>query len=832
MALKNILSPFLIFSFLFSIAQDKTRSYLTDAKLAPREHNVDFTHLRLEVSFDPAIGLVRGKVTERFLPLRPEIDSLVLDGVNIKVKEILLNGKAVKFKNDSSVITVYTGTPLTWGSSDSLVISYEAHPHKGLYFIGWNDKNNVSRKQIWSQGQGTDNRCWIPMYDEMNDKVVSEVLVAFDKTYKVLSNGTFKGSKDNKDGTLTWHYSMSHPHAPYLIMIGIGNYEVLETKSKSGLPMHLYYYPEWKERAQLTYRYSEQMVDFYEKEIGVPFGWESYSQIPVQDYMFGAMENTSATVFGDFFFVDARSNLDRNYVGVNAHELAHQWFGDLVTANSDAHHWLQESFATYYDMLFEQCIYGEDNFNWSRRNAQNSALEESKKNNYPVAHSDGGTVRHYPKGAFVLSMLKYVCGREGYNKAIKAYLEKYKYGNVDSQDLLRSFEETLGYSLDWFWEEWVYKGGEPDYAVEFQELNSGCQFVVKQTQELKPTSGLPVEGNQQVTATNDPFVSEHGSTYRPGGLYSMPFWFEVHYTDGSVEKKMQVIERASELVTLANANHKKVDFVLFDPGNHVLKAVTFAKSFEMLQAQALKADQMLDRYDALVGMRALAPDVKRETLLQVYNKETFQATKAEVISQLASDADPLSVALLKRAIADKDVLVRKAVLNSFNSPDKELISALEVLVRDSSYEVCASALEKLCKLNPSGTLNYLDAAKGVEGTVGRNVICKWLEIAYATKGDKEYADKLIAYSGSSYEFRTRANAMGALKRLDYFDTGLVDNCVDAMLTNNSRLSGPAGDCLNYFFAQDRYKATIGEYLKSKKWNRWQAQKLNAYLTSK
>ena len=134
---------------------------------------------------------------------------------------------------------------------------------------------------------------------------------------------------------------MSHPFSPYLIMIGIGKYDIKETKSVSGLPMHLWYYPDWKDRVESTYKMSEKMVDFYEKEIGIPYPWESYSQIPVQDFMYGAMENVTATVFGDFLFCDERSFLDKPYYSVNAHELAHQWFGDYITARSDAHHWLQ-----------------------------------------------------------------------------------------------------------------------------------------------------------------------------------------------------------------------------------------------------------------------------------------------------------------------------------------------------------------------------------------------------------------------------------------------------------------------------------------------------------
>src|ERR1035437_4579456 len=180
-----------------SSAQVKTRNYIDDRQIAPREHNVDFQHMRLEISFDPAAGLVKGKVTHVFTPLRQKVDSIFLDGINITVKEATWNGKSVKYKTDSAGITIFPNPSLSWTNIDSLTLVYEATPRKGLYFIGWNDPNKISRKQIWSQGQGTDNRCWIPMYDEMNDKMTTELFVTFDKEYKVLSNGTKLKEKDN-----------------------------------------------------------------------------------------------------------------------------------------------------------------------------------------------------------------------------------------------------------------------------------------------------------------------------------------------------------------------------------------------------------------------------------------------------------------------------------------------------------------------------------------------------------------------------------------------------------------------------------------------------------
>lgn len=208
--------------------------------------------------------------------------------------------------------------------------------------------------------------------------------------------------------------------------------------------------------------------------------------------MYGAMENTTATVFGDFLMTDEKGFNDRNYVGVNAHELMHQWFGDYVTARSDAHHWLQESFATYGNMLYEQKFFGQDYFDWSRRGGQSNSINDGrKKNNLPVAHSESGGTRHYPKGAFILNMLKYVVGgREVYNKCINHYLKSHPYSSVDSHDLLIAFEDITGMQLDWFFEEWIYKGGEPKYNVSFREDAGDVIFSVKQTQELSEVPGF------------------------------------------------------------------------------------------------------------------------------------------------------------------------------------------------------------------------------------------------------------------------------------------------------------------------------------------------------
>ncbi len=776
------------------------RTYLDDAAWTPREHNVDFIHMNLIVSFDVTKGLVKGTVTHRFTPLQARVDSIWLDGPGIKILSASVNGKKAMVKSDDNGCWIMTGKTLFPLEKDSMTLTYEATPRHGLYFIGWNDPAGICRKQIWSQGQGIDNRNWIPFYDEMNDKISTDMTVTFDAKYKVLSNGNKLEEKLNKDGTKTWHYQLLKPFAPYLVMLGIGDYEIKEAKSKSGVPMHLYYYPEWKDRVETTYKYSEQMIDFYESEIGVKYPWPSYSQIPVQEFMYGAMENVTATVYGDFLFVDERSNWDRGYVGVNAHELAHQWFGDFVTAKSDAHHWLQESFATYYDALFERSVFGEDHFNWQRHNDQSAALAEGEKNNLQIAHSQAGSARHYPKGSFVLNMLKNVVGgREQYNRGIKNYLDKQAYGNVISEDLLSAFQETTGLSLTWFWDEWVYRGGEPSYEVSVEALTGAkgmTRFTVNQVQPISDVSGL----------------------------FKMPIWFEVYYVDGTIDRKMQWISAKTETVDIPNPGNNKILFVLFDPNNEVLKKVKFTKGLEWLANQAQQAPNMLDRYDALVAMKDIPLDQKRSTLQAVYGKETFAATKGEVIAQLIDDTDPASRAIVRAAIVDKDVLLHKSVINSTNLIAADMRADYEKLLNSPSYEVVANTLEKLSFQYPEHTIDYLKTTQGVIGTAGRNVECKWLEIKAKSGGmDKDATDKLVAYTNMSYEFRTRVNAAQSLRRLDYFNTALMNNLFDAMFSANTRLANPCGDVLNTYYNQARFRKQISDRIAMQAWNDWQKE---------
>ncbi len=796
----------LIFISMNAEAQ-KMNAYLADPTGTPREHQLDLERMKLEVNFKPEKGMVIGKVTYYFSPIRENVDSIFFDAPKITIDEVRINNKVEKFSMNDAGMTVFPASPLHWKSKDSITITYNCIPRRGIYFIGWNANSPTSRKQIWTQGQGVDNRYWIPSYDDMDDKLITETIVTFDKDYKVLSNGTKLAETSNNNGTKTWHYSMTHPHSSYLVMLGIGKYGIKNTVSKNGVKMYNYYYEDQANCEIPTYRGAEKMMDFLEMETGLRYPWESYSQIPVQDFMFGAMENTTATVYGDFLYVDERAFLDRSYMGVDAHEMTHQWFGDYVTAIDGKHNWLQESFATYYSKIFMRSYYGEDQYQWNRRGEHNAALTASKTDRNPIVHTAGGGARSYQKGSATLDMLRYVSGDEQFKFGIKYYLDHHPYSNVETNDLFRAFFDGMGLNYDWFFDEWLYKSGEPVYDVSYQDVTTG---------ESLESTDIQVLQTQVVDEQT--------------GLFKMPIVFSVYYKDGSNDTKREWVEKQSTLVRIPNPMHKKINYVLFDPGSIVLKTVNFKKTIEELKAQALKAPMMIDRYDALLGLKTFSLNEKRETLLNLFKKETFHAIKSEILAQLNGDLNTdVTVSLFDMALKDKDNNVRLAAVNNLFDIPNELQKDVEKLLKDSSYNVVEATLEKLSTLYPDKAKDYLDATKDVYG-IGNSIKIKWLEINchYNIKNVGDSYKQLVEMASNKYEFRTRVNSFNALQRLDYINDEFINNLFDASLYTNSRLANPAMGVLDFYYKTSENKTKIQKLYKALKLEPWQTTILEKY----
>lgn len=757
--------------------------YVKDDRASERDHQIDVSHMKVDVEFEVKLGKVIGEVTHTFTSLREKIDTLFFDAPGIEIESAELNGKKVKFSTNDEGVILHFKSPLTWGHDYKVEFKYTATPSKGIYFIGWNapEHNNpreMTRRQIWTQGQGIDNRHWIPMYDDMNDKFVTETIITFDKDYKVLSNGDLI-SKKEKGKNLIWHYKLNNPHAGYLLMLAIDKYKVKETTTSRGTPVQFWYYPEHEEKVEPTSMYTEEIIEFLEDETGVPYVWGTYAQVMVQDFMYGAMENTSATIFGDFFNVDKRAFHDRNYINVNAHELTHQWFGDLITARSSAHAWLQESFATYYAKIYFETIQSVDEVKWTQRNEVNAALNASEKDQFPIMHTRAGSSRIYSKGSSVLQMLRYVMGDAHFKKAINHFLETYKFKNCDTDDLRNAIMDATGMNMDWFFEQWIKKEGEPYYNISYLKAANGTQISVEQIQEQTMSSGL----------------------------FKMPINFAVYYTDGTVDRKQQWVEKRHTFVFIPNEKNKEVAFVLFDENSEITKKVNFVKSFEELQHQLLHAEHMMDRYDAAVALKRFEIGQKREVLLKAYKAESFWAVRAEIAEQLSVVTEKETLQMLYN---DGHAGVRKSLIQVI--PENNLTSDILIqALQDSSYKTVQNALNKIMESD----LDRGVKAKAMNTTMVQDGHSKNIKIAYLEHAidfypeeNYQYKALLISYSSDLYEFRTRIAAMESLQRLNLFDKEVMSNLINASISNNRRLAGPARGVFHFFESQPTFAKII------------------------
>lgn len=434
---------------------------------AQQTDKVDFIKCDAFVSPNHIEKSISGKVIYEF-KIKKIIDTIKIDAKNMEFSEVVINGKLVNFKNSGSTLDLFEGFKK---GINKLSFSYSAKPKQTLYFTG-QDEN----LQIWTQGQGRYTSHWLPSFDDVNEKVIFNLSVEFHKKYKVISNGILKNPLYKSSHNRIWSFQMQQPMSSYLVMFAIGNFAKQETKSKSGTSLEFYICQSDYSKFEPTYRYSKQIFDFLEQEIGVKYPWKIYRQVPVRDFLYAGMENTTSTIFSQDFVVDSIGFNDRNYCNVNAHELAHQWFGDLVTAQSGKHHWLQEGFATYYALLAERYLFGDDYFYEELNDYAEQLKRAAKTDTIPVMHEKASSLSFYKKGAWALHVMREDIGAKLFQKAVKKYLKKYQYKNVHTDDFLKIVKEISGYDVENFKKVWLETAGfDRTLAQKYLNKNSFIQ---------------------------------------------------------------------------------------------------------------------------------------------------------------------------------------------------------------------------------------------------------------------------------------------------------------------------------------------------------------------
>lgn len=747
----KVFKIFLLFLWGHQIAAQV--AFLPDT-VQPRNLQIDQLALDLDVRFVPEEGQVKGFVKIDFEALTREVDSVWLDGVKLTYHTVKLDGLPVSYRVFDKGIAVFPDSVLILRHKYRLEISYTAQPKRGLFFVGWDDPTNRAPKQIWTQGQGIDHRHWIPHVDAQNDKLRTAITATFDTGYAVISNGLLKHYIE-VDGMGVWHYAMDKPHASYLIMLAIGKYNKFADSSATGVPLTNYYYPKWADRNEHTYYQSTAIFDLLEKEIGVPFPWEKYAQVPVMNFQHGAMENTEATIFGDIFCVDAVSFNDRNYVGVNAHELAHQWFGNLVTATHSTHHWLHEGFATYYAWWAENEFFGKNRLQQLRLESLNRIVAAEAANHFPLGHTQAGSERFYDKGAWVLHMLRNAVGDSAWRKAIASYLEQYQFDLVQTDFLRQKMEWASGKDLSWFFEQWVEKPGIPDLKMTISRSKSTVNVVFSQTF---------IQGQK-------PF------------LLQIPI--KIVTTFGTRDTVLNLADQTAN-IRFELTKKEELLGVFPDPNFDLLATWKFEIPTEQRTFMAFHPE-----YLAPFVAAGFVQNVEYNFDKSIKIEEAAwlnQYTFASALGKKVNGKIGLSEAEIDFLKNTTDINLAKAYLQESTYQPEDIWPILDKWLEWQSYDLIEMALIRLCINNKPDTQKYLQKTQNIAGTSGNNVRITWLLLHSAFVSTAHIGD-LTDFMSPAYDFLTRINAMNAASQLRYVNYKVADNVFNTLFQNNRRLRG-------------------------------------------
>ena len=462
----------------------------TKRRYAP-DRDADIVHTKLEIAFDPEVIAIRGTATHEFEALADGMQRLHIHAGELTIDGVTdETGRALAFRHDGEDVFIDLPRPLAFGEPGTVRVAYHGAPRRGIYFIHPDAGYPSKPYQVWTQGQDEDSRYWFPCFDHPTEKFSSEVVATVPAKYTAISNGALVGRTEHDDGSVSWHWSQEGQHSAYLVTLCVGEFDEIDLGDEP-VPLRAYVPAGMREIAEHAFGRTARMVEVLSERFGVDYPWEKYAQVVVEDFIFGGMENTSATTLIDIVLYDERAALDFDLDDLVVHELAHQWWGDLVTCREWPHAWLNEGFATWTELLWREEGESADEAAYERFTMTAEYRAEDggeyrrpivdRRFEEPIDLFD----RHlYQKGGLVLHMLRRELGESAFWRAITTYAERNAGGSVVTEDLRVAIEAATGRNLDWFLDQWVYHAGHPELAVSwsFDEKAKALRVSVKQTQ--------------------------------------------------------------------------------------------------------------------------------------------------------------------------------------------------------------------------------------------------------------------------------------------------------------------------------------------------------------
>jgi aminopeptidase N len=706
-----------------------------------RDLEFSINHLKLQLAVDLKEKKLEGcaeydiEFTHDRIP-----EAIVLDAREMEISEVKCRGKNASFEHIGGRLHIFTAGDE--GRKIEVSITYSCKPEAGFYFIS-PDRNNPQRPlQAWSQGEDEYSAYWFPCFDYPNMKYTTEMAITVDAGMSAISNGRLlKIVEDRKGGRRTFVWSEGVPHSTYLNSVVVGSFSVIEDRWKN-IPVTYYVQPGREEEGKRSFGKTPKMIEFFSKITGVDYPYEKYAQVAVSEFIWGGMENISATTQTDETLHDARAEVDFPSHGLVAHELAHQWWGDLLTAKDWSNIWLNEGFATYFDALFREHDMGADEMHvFLDQSADLYFKEDSENYRRPIVQRSYFVPAElfdrttYQKGALVLHMLRTELGDESFFRSLSLYCRKNMFRNVETSDLANAIEEATGRNLQWFFDQWVYRAGFPEFEIELKHERSEkkVRLFIRQVQkcdELTP-------------------------------LFRVDMPVSIVYKGGRREYRRLAVREREEIFEFDGKERPL--FISIDPDNDILKKTKLIRPVE----DALHQLKLGRTYEKILAARELSVKSEGricEALAAELRKDNFWAVQAACARALGKINRKDSLEALLSSVNIRDSRARKEVVRAigmFREP-----SSAEVLKRlfdDDSYAVASEAVTAFAKLDIAERGSVIRRAMDIPShldVVRQAAINSFLEF-----GSEEDIEFLKKFTAGSYGWRVRSSAIKTIAEL-------------------------------------------------------------------
>ena len=674
------------------------RGYVLPETNPAAERKWDLIHMDLDVRFDWINEHVIGRADLELTPFFYNQNTLTLDAKGFEILDISdENGRSYTYDYDGAKIDISLAKTFERDSKLRLTIDYIAKPSegngegsqaitssRGLFFINPRGEDANKPQQIWTQGETEHNSRWFPTIDKPNENMTHDIMITVEDRFVTLSNGELISSKKHANNTRTDHWKMTKPHAPYLTMIAVGDFAVVK-EEVDGILLEYYVEPEYEAYAKQIFEHTPEMIRYFSDLLDYPYPWNKFSQIITKDYVSGAMENTTAVIYGDFIQKTDRELIDDGNDWIIAHELFHHWFGDLVTVESWANLTLQEGFANYSEHLWQDYKYGPDAAGYQRSNEKQGYLQSILQSGgiHPLIHyeykdkEDMFDGHSYNKGGLVLHMLRHEVGDDAFYAALNQYLTRHVHTAVEVDELRMAFEDVTGRDLHWFFDQWYLSAGHPMLNIDYSYDETAREIVVSVEQTQDTERSIPI--------------------------FQLPVTIAVYNDAGEQELVEAFINKRTQDIRIAREANPSL--VVFDIEDHLLYTKTETKTTEEYMNQYLWVDQYIHRFEAInkIKSRKSAAPVVEAALDDAH----FTIRRMAVENVRFNQRPDLIDRVEDMAKNDVHSAVRGAAIKKLRSVSDYDLSSLiqEVLAKEQAYQVIGDALETLNRIDPDAALS-------------------------------------------------------------------------------------------------------------------------------